>query len=76
MDAILPASARKWLYAVTAGVNTVAVALLPLLVSFGVVPATIADQILQVIGAVLAVFAGFVAFKNVPAPVAPVDSAE
>lgn len=67
LDWFTPAR-RKALYSITAGMNTIAVAVLPLLVSLSVIPASVADQITQVIGAVLAVFAGWVAYKNVPTP--------
>jgi hypothetical protein len=66
--ALIPAPARKWLYSATAAVNSIALVVLPLLVSLNVIPSTIADQIMQIVGAVLAIFTGYVAYQHIPAP--------
>jgi hypothetical protein len=65
--ALIPASARKWLYSATATVNSLALVVLPLLVSLNVIPSTIADQIMQIVGAILAIFTGYVAYQHIPA---------
>jgi Na+/H+ antiporter NhaD/arsenite permease-like protein len=64
--ALIPVKARKWLYSATATVNSIALVVLPLLVSLNIVPSSIADQIVQIIGAVLAIFTGYVAFQHAP----------
>lgn len=64
---LIPATARKWLYAITAAVNAIGLIVIPLLVTLNVIPTSAADQISLIIGAVLAIVAGLVAGGNVPA---------
>lgn len=73
---LIPATVRKWLYAVTAAVNAIALIVIPLLVSLNVIPTTSADQISQIIGAVLAIVSGLVAVGNVPPASIGTDNAD
>lgn len=57
---------RKWLYSVTAGVNTLALAVIPLLVSLGWLDAPVAEQVTQVVAGVLALVSAIVAVNFVP----------
>jgi hypothetical protein len=66
---------RKTLYSVTAGVNTIALAVVPLLVSFGIIDSDVAGKIVQAVGAILAIVSGVVAVNHVPAP-APAPSSD
>jgi hypothetical protein len=64
---LIPATARKWLYAITAAVNAIGLIVIPLLVTLNVIPTSAADQISMIVGAVLAIVSGLVATGNVPA---------
>lgn len=81
MNAILafftPAK-RRWLYSITAGVNALALAVVPVLVSLGLIDLGSAEKVLQVSGAVLALASTVLAIKNIPAvePVAEVTAGE
>lgn len=58
---------RRWLYSITAGVNAIAIAVVPALVTLGLIEDSIAQQVLQVCGAVLALASTLLAIKNIPA---------
>lgn len=60
-------SRRRWLYSITAGVNTLALAVVPVLVSLGLIDLGSAEKVLQVSGAVLALASTLLAIKNIPA---------
>jgi len=57
---------RKALYTVTAAVNAFAIAVVPVLQSFGWFDSNVAAGVLQVSGAVLALVSAIVAIPNVP----------
>lgn len=71
---LIPATARKWLYAITAAVNAIALIVLPLLVTLNVIPTTAADQVAMIAGAILAIVSGLVAGGNVPSPTDNTDA--
>lgn len=57
---------RRWLYSITAGVNAFVLAVVPVLVSLGIIQNETASQVLQVSGAVLALASTILAIKNIP----------
>lgn len=68
MSWLTPAK-RKWLYSVTAAVNALAVAVVPVLVQLGWIDAPAAEQVLQIAGGVLALVSAVVAINFVPGKV-------
>jgi hypothetical protein len=61
---------RKWLYSVSAAVNSALAVVLPILVANGVIENTVAGQVLQISASVISVVSALLAFKNV----APAES--
>jgi hypothetical protein len=74
---LLSTTGRKSLYGVVISLNGLLGVLIPVLVSAGILEASVAATVLQVAASVVAVVGSIVAIKFVPdAPVAVVDVAE
>ena len=67
---LIPAKIRKTIYAVAGAVNAIALIVLPLLVTLNVLEDSVAQQVVTVIGQILALVAGIVAVPNVVTAVA------
>jgi hypothetical protein len=71
MSNLFSTTARKSLYGVVIALNGLLGVVIPVLVSQGVLEASVASTVLQICASVVAVVGSIVAFKFVPA--APVD---
>jgi len=69
MDKLLSTTTRKSLYGVVIALNGLLGVVIPVLVSQGVIEASVAATIAQVAASVVAVFGSIVAFKFVPSTV-------
>lgn len=69
---LIPVKIRKTIYAIAGAVNAIALIVFPLLASLNIVDDGLAQQIVTVIGQVLALIAGLVAIPNTK-PTATVD---
>lgn len=71
MKALLSTTTRKSIYGVVIALNGLLGVIIPVLVSQGVIEASVASTVAQIAASVVAVFGSIVAFKFVPdAPVA------
>ena len=71
MSNLFSTTARKSLYGVVIALNGLLGVVIPVLVSQGILEASVASTVLQICASVVAVVGSIVAFKFVPA--APVD---
>lgn len=71
MNKLLSTTTRKSIYGVVIALNGLLGVIIPVLVSQGVIEASVASTVAQIAASVVAVFGSIVAFKFVPsAPVA------
>lgn len=65
--AYLTPARRKAIYKLTAGINAVAVAVIPTLVAFGVIDEGAGSKLVELTASLMALVATLLAVKNVPA---------